>query len=89
MFSRIIVENATGFEVYIGKTPDRNVDTLCAVDPGISTENMVDVFCGRRMEAPYLTIALPGDSRELDICEVIVNNGMLLCSRLMFVSSTM
>ena len=71
-------DNVTGFEVYIGNTPDRNADTLCAVDEEVESENTVDVFCGRRLEAPYLTIALPGENRELDICEVIVNNGMLV-----------
>ena len=67
--------NVTGFEVYIGKNTDLSADNFCADDPGISTDNTVKLFCGKKMEAKYLTVLVPGESKRLGICELYVSGG--------------
>ena len=68
--------------MYIGKTPDLNVESLCAEDPGVSSENAVELLCSRRMEAAYLTVLLPGEFRKLEICQVLLNNGKYMYIRI-------
>ena len=74
-FLTTLAGNVTGFEVYVGKNNDLNDDTFCADDPGSATGNTVKLFCGKKMEANYLTILVPGESKRLGICELYVNGG--------------